>query len=161
MKKVPCGPTPQGINYPFVSESKQNKFIVREKEDLRIVFSSWEILNDFAKQLDLKENVDGLYLSLPDRKIIWIAKKDPLSEASSLMHEFGHLLGFADISYNKESQAKGYGSTSDKTIMRANFGHLTCDDADGLVAMIYLALGKNKIFNSFCDANILYHNGQL
>ena len=159
MKKVACGPHPKEYLFSDFITQRKGYLLNKEIEDLRIVFSSFEKTKQFTKQNGYSEDYEGFYTSLSDRKLIWISKKDSLSERVFLLHEFGHLLGFADILYNEDRQAKEYGSSSKKTIMAQSFS-LTCDDADGLVAMIYLALNKDKTFTSFCDKNLIYHNGK-
>ena len=160
MKEIKCGPHPQ--EYIFSNFKTQDKNFVpgEEIEDVRIVFSSRETLHSVPLEKKLDPGAAGFYKPLSDRKLIWVSKKDALFERYVLSHEFGHLLGFADVSYDQERQAKEYGSESEKTIMAQGYNSLTCDDADGLIALLYLGMDKSKTFNSFCDSRIIYSDGK-
>ena len=161
MKKIPCGPNPKEYSCDTLKSCGEKYQAGEEVEDLRIVFSSQDLLTDALKHLSSFEEADGFYTILSDRKLIWIPKRGSNLEKPIMIHELGHMLGFADISHDKEKQAKEYGSSSENSIMSCNHVSLTCDDADGIVALLYLALGKDKIFHSFCDKNIIYKNGKV
>ena len=160
MKRVSCSSRLKDYGVgEFTTQKEDYKFNSRQ-EDLRFIFTSLETLNKVAAKLQVKDKVSGMFVSSPERTEIWIAKREMSDERTTLLHELGHMLGFADVSYNEENKAKDYGSKSVKTIMAENFSYLSCDDADGLVAMIYLALDEDKLFKSFCPDNIFYHNGK-
>jgi len=159
MKEIKCGPPPQEYTFPNFKTQDKNFVPGEEIEDVRIVFSSRETLHLLSQEEELDPGTAGFYKALSDRKIIWVSKKDALFERYVLSHEFGHLLGFADVSYDKERQAKEYGSENEKTIMALGYSSLTCDDADGLVALLYIGMDQSKTFNSFCDSRIIYSDG--
>lgn len=160
MKRVSCSSRLKDYGVGKFTTQKEDYKFNSEQEDLRFIFTSLETLNKVAAKLQVKDKVSGMFVSSPERTEIWIAKRGMFDERTTLLHELGHMLGFADVSYNEESKAKDYGSKSVKTIMAKDFSYLTCDDADGLVAMIYLALDEEKLFKSFCPDNIFYHNGK-
>lgn len=159
MKEIKCGPHPKEYSFSNFKTKNKNFIPGKEIEDLRVVFSSKETLLKFPQEKEFDPNTAGFYYPLSDRKLIWVSKQDAFIKRHILIHEFGHLLGLADVSYDEEHQAKDYGTDSQKTIMALGYKSLSCDDADGLVALIYMAMGKDKNFYSFCDKNILYSNG--
>ncbi len=159
MKKVLCGPASDKYSFDNLKTAQKGYKTSSEIEDLRIVFSSGEMLKEAAKIFSAREDSSGFYTVLSDRKLIWAVKSDSFIEKHILLHEFGHLLGFADVDYAEETQAKDYGSQTRNTIMSLAKSSLTCDDADGLVALLYLSLGKDKMFRSFCEENVYYDNG--
>ena len=159
MKKVLCGPASDKYSFDNLKTAQKGYNPSSEIEDLRIVFSSEEMLKEAAKIFSAREDSSGFYSVLSDRKLIWAVKSDSFVEKHILLHEFGHLLGFADVDYAEETQAKDYGSQTRNTIMSMAKSSLTCDDADGLVALLYLSLGKDKMFSSFCEENVYYDNG--
>ncbi len=160
IKEIKCGPHPKEYSFPnFKTQDK--KFVPGEEiEDLRVVFSSKETMLRFPQEKEFDPNTAGFYYPLSDRKLIWVSKQDALTKRYILIHEFGHLLGLADVSYDEEHQAKEYGNDSQKTIMAKGYTSLSCDDADGLIALIYLALERDKTFRSFCNSNVFYENGK-
>lgn len=160
MKKVFCGPAPTEYSFESLMTAQEGYPTSSEIEDVRIVYSSQKMLSDAAKIFSAKEESTGFYTVLPDRKLIWVPKTGSFVEQHILLHEFGHLLGFADVSYDEEKQAKEYGSQTQNTIMSITKSSLTCDDADGIVALLYLALEEDKTFRSFCDKNTFYSNGK-
>lgn len=90
--------------------------------------------------------------NIPEKRILvstdW--KKNP---ATLLLHEFGHALSLGDVRYGQEHNDRTYGYYTTDTFM-ANGKYLTCDDADAVVALLYLSLGKEKTFHSFCGYRI-------
>lgn len=161
MKKISCGPNPKEYSFEKLKTSNKNFQPGSETEDLRIVFSSKDLLVEALQKLTEFEDGSGFYVTLSDRKLIWAPKVGSNIEKFVLIHEFGHMLGLADISHDTDKQAKEYGSSSEKSIMADGYLSLSCDDADALVSMLYLAMEKDKIFRSFCNPNVFYDNGKM
>jgi len=115
-------------------------------------------INFCYRQECLAENVGGACEreNKPERNI-FIAK-DTDNLIVSLAHELGHTLGIADVLYAKDTQAENLGYFTTDTIM-TNLPGFTCDDADGIVAILYMALKKPKTFYSFCGTRF-FENGQ-
>ena len=77
-------------------------------------------------------------------------EKDPVS---ILLHELGHVLSLGDVKYGQDHTDKSYGYYTTDTFM-ANAKYLTCDDADAVVAILYMGLNKEKTFYSFCGTRV-------
>lgn len=94
---------------------------------------------------------------------IWRISPDVAIRANpkrTLKHELGHVLGLGDL--YKRGRWNGdfsEGSGLKHSLMK-KAQTLTCDDADGLIGALDIALGKERTFKSFCNNNYMYHNGQ-
>lgn len=133
----------------FLSQRKNYKF-ASSKPLLRLAFcKNKECLGENVAGSCQRENVF--------EKRIFIATdgKDPVG---TLLHEFGHVFSLGDIKYNQQENDKTYGYNTANTYL-FNDKYLTCDDADGIVALIYMGLGKEKTFHSFCGY-IVFKQGQ-
>ena len=75
-----------------------------------------------------------------------------------MAHELGHTLSIGDVLYAKEKNDYRYGYHNLDTIMYTHEG-FTCDDADSIVAILYMAMEKPKTFYSFCGDKI-FENGE-
>ncbi|MDR0645581.1 MAG: hypothetical protein LBG46_00905 [Elusimicrobiota bacterium] len=80
----------------------------------------------------------------------------------TLTHEFGHSLGFGDLYRGKKNAnfSEGSGKKNGKKGSIMNKAkELTCDDADGMIAMIDRKLGIKRTFDSLCMDGSLYVDG--
>ena len=92
---------------------------------------------------------------------------DTQKKLETLQHELGHAFGLEDLYYNQyPSNGPTYGSGVQESIMLYE-GKLTCDDADGIVNSLWLAL-KHKIpdtpdfhFHSFCNSKRTFQNSYM
>ena len=86
---------------------------------------------------------------------------------NTLQHELGHAFGLEDLYGNQyPSSGPTYGSGIQKSIMHHET-YLTCDDADGIVNSLWLAL-KHKNpdtpdfhFHSFCNSKRTFQNSYM
>ena len=95
--------------------------------------------------------------NVPEKNVLIAA--DGKDVVGTLLHELGHALSFGDIKYYQELNDKSYGYNTAGTYL-VNDKYLTCDDADGVVALLYMGLGKEKTFYSFCGQRI-FENGKV
>jgi hypothetical protein len=100
-----------------------------------------------------------IFVYVPPQKIL----DKLINPTRTLTHEFGHSLGFGDLYKGKTNAdlSKGSGKKNGKkgSIMnRAK--ELTCDDADGMIAMIDRKLGLKRVFDSLCMDGSRYINGK-
>ncbi len=76
---------------------------------------------------------------------------------ATLAHELGHTLALGDVLYGLGREDRDLGHFTLDTMMYKN-GPFTCDDADAIVAVLYMAMKKPKTFYSFCGDR-LFENG--
>ena len=108
----------------------------------------------------------NIYLMYPKKMSYKISDKD--GDMKVLLHEIGHVFVLDDLyDKSKENYTGIYGSGPKTSIMNRS-ETLTCDDADGLITSVWLALKKqtplftaNLDIDSFCDNEVSYHNGLL
>ena len=133
----------------FISQRPGYKF-ANQKPLLRISFC--------YKEECLAPNVGGFceVENKPEKNII--AALDAKNIIVSLAHELGHTLSIGDVLYAKERNDYHYGYHNLNTIMYSHEG-FTCDDADSIVALLYMAMEKPKTFYSFCGTR-LFENGE-
>lgn len=92
---------------------------------------------------------------------------DTQKKLETLQHELGHAFGLEDLYYNQyPSNGPTYGSGVQESIMLYE-GKLTCDDADGIVNSLWLALKQKNPdtadfhFTSFCTAKRKFKNAHM
>lgn len=85
--------------------------------------------------------------NIPEKNIV--ISSDSPHIVATLLHEFGHALSLGDVLYNQDLNDSKLGYNTTKTFL-VNKKYLTCDDADGIVALLYMGMGKEKTFHSFC-----------
>lgn len=129
----------------FLSQQKGYKFATT-KPLLRIAFCK----NKECFNYDRIGGSCQLKNVFEKRILISIDGTDPVE---SLLHELGHALSFGDVKYGQKGNDRDYGYYTTDTLM-ANAKYLTCDDADGIVSVLYMALNKEKTFYSFCGTRI-------
>lgn len=125
----------------FLTQKKGYNFSLK-RPILRISFCSQKECFPASDTLGScqKENV-------PEKNIVISA--DSPDVVGTLLHEFGHALSLGDVLYNQDLNDSKLGYNTTKTFM-VNKEYLTCDDADGVVALLYMSMGKEKTFHSFC-----------
>lgn len=133
----------------FISQKIGYKF-AQNKPLLRISFC--------YKSECLAPNVGGFceLENIPEKKVI--AALDAKNIVVSLAHELGHTLSIGDVLYGKENNDYVFGYHNLSTIMYTHEG-FTCDDADSVVALLYMAMEKPKTFYSFCGDRV-FENGE-
>ena len=134
----------------FLTQKKGYNFSLK-RPILRISFCSQKECFPSSDTLGScqKENV-------PEKNII--ISYDSPSVVDTLLHEFGHALSLGDVLYNQDLNDSKLGYNTTKTFL-VNKKYLTCDDADGVVALLYMSMGKEKTFHSFCGY-VVFKQGQ-
>lgn len=94
--------------------------------------------------------------NVPEKNVI--ISYDSPHIVATLLHELGHTLSLGDVLYNQDLNDSKLGYNTTKTFL-VNNKYLTCDDADGVVALLYMGMGKEKTFHSFCGY-VVFKQGQ-
>ncbi|MBQ4493329.1 MAG: hypothetical protein II972_01835 [Elusimicrobiaceae bacterium] len=125
----------------FLTQKKGYNFSLK-RPILRISFCSQKECFPASDTLGScqKENV-------PEKNIVISADSPHI--VATLLHEFGHALSLGDVLYNQDLNDSKLGFNTTETFL-VNSKYLTCDDADGIVALLYMGMGKEKTFHSFC-----------
>jgi hypothetical protein len=108
---------------------------------------------------DKESEREFIFVYVPPTKIL----RSLVNPLITLTHEFGHSLGFGDLYKGKKNAdfSEGSGNKNGRkgSIMnRAK--ELTCDDADGTIAMIDKKLGLKRTFDSLCMDGSRYIDGK-
>lgn len=106
-------------------------------------------------QAECGRNADGCYTLNEAIRHIYLPANDGILKLVSLgketkkrigLHEIGHSLGFSDQYFQARSVNSDvmYGSTEERATIMQHAGHLTCDDADGMINLIDITRGTRR-----------------
>ena len=130
----------QGVRVQMSEQGSDVNFVFMSFRDIQ-----WQCGHGAGGCYTSNEPIPHIYLPA-DTGLLKILSLGRESKRRLGTHEIGHSLGFSDQYFQARSVNSDvmYGSTEERETIMQHAGHLTCDDADGMINLIDITLGKRR-----------------
>ncbi|MBP5403641.1 MAG: hypothetical protein J6Y17_00945 [Elusimicrobiaceae bacterium] len=130
----------QGVRVQMSEQGSDVNFVFMPFKEVQ-----WQCGRGAGGCYTLNEPIPHIYLPA-DTGLLKVLSLGRESKKRLGTHEIGHSLGFSDQYFQARSINSDviYGSTEERDTIMQHAGHLTCDDADGMINLIDITRGTRR-----------------
>lgn len=151
----------QGVRVQMSEQGSDVNFVFISFRDIQ-----WQCGHGAGGCYTLNEPIPHIYLPA-DTGLLKVLSLGRETKKRLGTHEIGHSLGFSDQYFQARSVNSDvmYGSTEERETIMQHAGHLTCDDADGMINLIDITRGirrgGDKGWKTLCPKSQEYYIGGM